>query len=189
MLTLQTKTWVRPHLFKTSCGIDALTLVVGVVSVDDSKLSLLVLLVWLSFAPWLLFRLNKLIARLRTPPSRFGPIVASRAACMLSGSDVRNAGASGRIPTAGRWPSRRSLDRRPASLLASRAAADGRLCADLSSLGVLGRLGRSECVVSFLDAIHFVFVISSRATGSTGTSGCWNATLTQPRQLRPDGMN
>ena len=39
------------------------------------------------------------------------------------------------------------------------------------------------------DLIHFVFAISSRATGRTGTSGCWNAILTHPRQLRPLGMN
>ena len=138
----------------------------------------------LSFAPWLLLRLNKLIARVRIPLPRFGPTVASGR--MLSGSDVRNAGASGSIGTGGvdvdgRWLSNSSRDLRP-------AASNALLVPALSNRGVCGRFGRS-CVESFLDAIHFVFVISSRATGSTGTSGCWNATLTHPRQFRPEGMN
>lgn len=132
----------------------------------------------------LCFRLNKLIARLRMP-SRFGPIVAFSSG-MDTGSDVKKGGSD--IVEGMRCDSSRSLDLRASTDFrdVSLDAVVG-LLRLFSSLGVLGRLGLS--CVSFLDAIHLVLLISSRATGSTGTKGCWKATFTQPRQLRPDGMN
>ena len=56
-----------------------------------------------------------------------------------------------------------------------------------SPRGVVGRLWLSEwCVLALT---HLVFAMSSRATGRTGTRGCWNAILTHPFQFFPDGMN
>lgn len=125
------------------------------------------------------FRLNRLIARVRIPGLGF------LGARIVSGSDVKKGGSEIMCGSGGLIVV--SFDFREGSL----AAVEPLRCKppiDESSLGVVGRVGRS-CPVSLFDAIHFVFVISSRATGSTGTSGCWNATLTQPRQFRPEGMN
>ena len=155
---------------------DGITQKLTVVVSDESRLS---------FPLWF-FRRNRLIARLRIP-SRFGPMVASFN--IDSGSEVKNGGSETVDETRGAWDW--SLDLRSTSCDLRAASLDPRPGGGgfFSSFGVLGRLGRSWCPVSFLDAIHFVFVMSSRATGNTGTNGCWNATLTQPRQFRPDGMN
>jgi len=54
---------------------------------------------------------------------------------------------------------------------------------------ILGGVGKARGSCPFLFAIHLVLEISSRATGSTGTRGWWNAILSHPFQLMSDGMN
>lgn len=60
----------------------------------------------------------------------------------------------------------------------------------VSSVAIFPRLeGRRSSCVAPLEAINFVLEKSSRATGRTGTSGCWNAIRTQPFHVRSVGMN